>query len=333
MESPIKETSTDRVNKRDSSTEGAIPTSNTTSSAPPATSSPSKSNLKRSQPNLEEFQSKSPAKKLRLDPSIINPVPKEKKPKDQFIYGNYSRYYNYRHPSEQQDVRLIAFRGQPHLFTNKDILDIGCNDGAVTVSIARDFGAKHVHGIDIDKQLINRAKKNLTFARKSFTENNNKESAEKTFPFNVKYDHCNYILDHDCLLEMETSRFDTILCLSVTKWIHLNFGDSGLKQAFRRMYKQLKPNGCLILEAQNWQSYKRRKKLTPEINKNYQHIQLFPNKFDEYLLSEEVGFKRFSEITLPEHPIKGFQRPIKVFYKTEEDKPGETTKEVLETTA
>ena len=72
----------------------------------------------------------------------------------------------------------------------------------------------------------------------------------------------NYVLENDALLELEQEQYDVILALSITKWVHLNFCDAGIKRFFRRTYKQLKPGGMLILEAQPWESYKKRSRLT-----------------------------------------------------------------------
>lgn len=72
----------------------------------------------------------------------------------------------------------------------------------------------------------------------------------------------NYVLENDSLLCAEQTQFDTILCLSITKWIHLNFGDAGLKQTFKRMHAQLRPGGVLVLEPQGWASYTKKKNLT-----------------------------------------------------------------------
>lgn len=84
------------------------------------------------------------------------------------------------------------------------------------------------------------------------------------FPHNVFFKTMNYASASadDAQSTVDSQQYDLILCLSVTKWLHLNYGDAGLKAAFRRMFNQLRPGGKLVLEAQNWASYRKKKKLT-----------------------------------------------------------------------
>lgn len=77
------------------------------------------------------------------------------------IWHSSFRYYGYRNPHNETDHRLRVFSHHSYLFESKDILDIGCNIGHVTLSVARDFGAKSILGIDIDPKLISIARKNV----------------------------------------------------------------------------------------------------------------------------------------------------------------------------
>lgn len=294
-----------------------------------------KSSLKRSATESNEISIephlRSPTKKIRLqvpsnhqqsttDESKTIATP-GKFIKKKFVYGNYNRYYGYRNKAETEDVRIVAFHRYMDFFKDADILDIGCNYGNVTVKIAKNFPIKSIVGLDIDKDLIAMARKRIVSERKALP----KDLANTSYPFNIKFNQCNYVISDESLLALETEQFDTILCLSVTKWVHLNFGDAGLKMAFKRMYRQLRPGGRLILEPQDWKSYKKRKNLTNEIRKHYQNIKLFPCQFQEYLLSLEVGFEHCFEMERRQHEIKGFRRPIYVFEKSKPKNKENTT--------
>jgi 7SK snRNA methylphosphate capping enzyme len=74
----------------------------------------------------------------------------------------------------------------------------------------------------------------------------------------------------------------------------LNFGDVGVKTLFLKAYDQLTDDGLFIIDPQPWKSYKKNKKLSAVTQDNFNHIQLKPNLFKEYL--EAIGFKLLQTI-------------------------------------
>ncbi|KAH8340784.1 hypothetical protein KR059_006886 [Drosophila kikkawai] len=248
----------------------------------------------------------SPKKRLQF-----NGKPKHTKDLN-FMYGNYKHYYGKRIlDKEFHDIRLDILGSQPELFRHKQLLDIGCNSGHLSIQIARKFEVKSLVGLDIDRSLVKDAQTTINQLKRQA-----EPGSGQGFLHNIRFVQGNYVLEDDILLEIERPQFDVILCLSVTKWIHLNFCDAGLKQAFRRMYQQLRPGGKLILEPQSFDGYKRRKKLSEQIRENYNSIKFRPEEFTEYLLSSEVGFANMELMGTPDHCEAGFKRPIQIFTKT-----------------
>ncbi|KAK6026853.1 Bicoid-interacting protein 3 [Ostertagia ostertagi] len=134
------------------------------------------------------------------------------------------------------------------------------------------------------------------------------------FPDNVWFRRENYVLESDELLETVEEEFDVILALSITKWIHLNFGDDGLRRFFRRAFNQLLPGGRFILEPQPFASYRKRAKMTEKLKATYAAIEFKPEDFEMYLI-EEVGFESVEHLGAPCAKTKGFERPIDVYLK------------------
>ncbi|XP_072552865.1 7SK snRNA methylphosphate capping enzyme [Salminus brasiliensis] len=134
------------------------------------------------------------------------------------------------------------------------------------------------------------------------------------FPNNVSFMKGNYVPESEAGVMSQRAEYDVILCLSVTKWVHLNWGDLGLQWLFKRAYRHLTPGGVLILESQPWSSYSKRKRLTETTFRNYNSIRLRPDQFSTYLTSE-VGFTSYELISMPNSCPKGLQRPIYLFHK------------------
>ena len=97
-----------------------------------------------------------------------------------FIHGNYDRYYGKRNPHfDEPDCRLKCFHKD--WFDGKDVLDIGCNIGHVTLSVAKDFSPRKIVGMDIDGKLISVARKNI----RHYMSAEEMKSGDKRFPISM----------------------------------------------------------------------------------------------------------------------------------------------------
>lgn len=79
--------------------------------------------------------------------------------KKKFQYGNYNKYYGYRNPGANEDPRVHVLL--PEWFEGKDVLDLGCNAGHLTLYIAKMLRPARILGLDIDHSLVRAARKNI----------------------------------------------------------------------------------------------------------------------------------------------------------------------------
>jgi 7SK snRNA methylphosphate capping enzyme len=243
-------------------------------------------------------------------------------------------------------------------FKNKRCLDIGCNDGTLTVLIAHHFQPKLIEGIDIDYQLIKIAIKNVKhilrnkvlkdvissdsgdFATKSTNIDkiiSEIDSMPKSFIHSLNYNDklflerkeklFNISNERDCILDnvmfmkenyvseiKEDETYDLIMCMNTAKWIHLNYGDVGIKLLFYNVNKQLRKGGIFIFQFQNWKSYIKRQNLSKTILTNFSKIKFKPENFNSYL-ENIYKFQLIGKNIPPSNSKKNYDRPIYVFKK------------------
>eukprot|EP00741_Cyanophora_paradoxa_P006488 tig00001003_g6281.t1 len=359
-----------------------------------------------------------------------------------FVFGNYDRYYGYR-TGHEGDARMQFLKRR--WFRGKRCLDVGCNSGALTIAIAREFEPAHIVGVDIDAKLIANARRHVRqqfwgrgpasqgpapsskpaesarmspaaeapaaappgpkattlsmvpraaqlrgakegptthmmrtqqtkeqepieeeaeAARMARRRRGDPEEAPEEdeaaperqgpahtredlgWPYNVSFRVENYVemerpevpppapgpeeeappkrrkeraegaapppppgpaADHGD--HSEDGAYDVILCMSVTKWVHLNWGDDGLLFLFRKMHRSLKPGGVLILEPQPWRSYQKKHRISPVTRYHFEHAKLRPDTFPA-VLARDIGFSSVELIGVPEDERENFRRPI-----------------------
>lgn len=125
---------------------------------------------------------------------------------------------------------------------------------------------------------------------------------------------------------VDKGSFDCITAFSVTKWVHLHGGDSGIRYFFKKISELLSPGGRFILEPQSWKSYKsaaskmRRsmgeKSQIPEYAYFFrlQDLQIRPEEFCS-ILPLEFGLKFIRRLDPPSQTAEGFDRHMYMFQK------------------
>ncbi|CAH2070495.1 unnamed protein product [Thlaspi arvense] len=258
----------------------------------------------------------------------------KKKKKEVSPFGNYRNYYGYRISHDMdEDPRLKVLKKE--WFEGKDCLDIGCNSGIMTIHIAKKFGCRSILGVDIDSRCVEDAHWHLRkFARtensakpnekKSNSEGSKEQSVSqsngetktdgaetKDLSQVVSFQKENFVQTRN----LDNNRYDTILCLSVTKWVHLNWGDDGLITLFSKIWRLLNPGGIFVMEPQPWKSYESNRRVSETASMNYRNIVLRPDRFQEILL-DKIGFRTVEDLTSSlSGASKGFDRQILAFQK------------------
>lgn len=153
----------------------------------------------------------------------------------------------------------------------------------------------------------------------------------ENFPFNILYRCEDIVAENPGRIARQVAEYDVILCLSVTKWVHMHSGDVGLKRLFHRMFALLKPGGILILEPQPVHSYKlARQRGVEGAHRSFKNdLKLKPVQFPSYLTSEKVGFDRFEMLRGKQGKGKRFNRPLYVFHKKDDRKDRKTVVDQL----
>jgi len=178
----------------------------------------------------------------------------------QHIFGNFRQYYAFHPVSSRLDVlprgafrQLWESHGRPSVFS---ICDVGCNEGELTLGMGERARAELppeteivLLGVDLDPVLIARAS---TRAAGSST----------VKAFFVALD----IMEEKAAVALSAAvdvvlapfggkaKFNLVTLWSITMWIHLNHGESGLSK-FLQLGAEL-TEGSLLVEPQEKKSYK-----------------------------------------------------------------------------
>ncbi|WIA28505.1 hypothetical protein OEZ86_011048 [Tetradesmus obliquus] len=254
------------------------------------------------------------------DSAAVQQQQQRKKQRPSFQYGNYHHYYGYRiGPSGFEDARLKVL--DPSWFRGADVLDVGCNEGLLSLALAVGCCCRSMTGVDIDPALVAKACTNLSRTRSELTQQMRAAVAARWIKAltRVGFKAGNW-LEQGCA----SNKYEVVTCFSVSKWVHLNWGDDGLMRLFHKFYRCLAPGGLLVLEPQPWKSYQaavHKQGGTSAPFYKPEQLKLRPEGFVGFL-TQRVGFELVQQLSAVSQaagpgavPVKGFDRPILVLRK------------------
>lgn len=244
-------------------------------------------------------------------------------------------YYKRRLLAQWRDPRVELLRAE--WVSGKKCLDVGCNEGVFTILVANKFAPRMIVGCDVEFALVEKAIANLwkkaskhsllhplvdekrmgeisklieELPRSYQLSLVSEEKVNKKLRDIVMFKQENYIANPDA-----GDKYETIFCMSTSKWIHLSYGDTGVKALFYKIYNSLADGGFFIFENESWNSYRKKRSMSAVFKQNYKSIKLRPKQFEKYL-TVVLGFTLVEKLSPPLlETKKGYDRTILVFRK------------------
>ncbi|EXC15873.1 7SK snRNA methylphosphate capping enzyme [Morus notabilis] len=240
----------------------------------------------------------------------------KRKRKEIFPFGNYRNYYGYRIGQDmEEDPRLKVMKKE--WLEGKDCLDIGCNNGSITIQIARKFHCKSILGVDIDSNRIEDAYWHL---RKFAKMDEFEKKQGRTSRSKVSED-ANGLGNNAAASSDDETKQSLRSCSSEERDLSdiVSFQQENFVQSRHPQEKHydtiLWQGGILVLEPQPWKSYQNNYRISETTTENYKKISFRPAWFQEILL-DKIGFRTVEDVTSSLSGTKsGFNRPILVFRK------------------
>lgn len=231
------------------------------------------------------------------------------------MYGNFRRYYGMRRAravghegsvavrADGVDERVLALVAWCKAHATRirrieRVLDVGCNAAKPLLELCQllDPPPTQAVGVDIDAHLVAQARSALRRAwsqRQPAATSTSIEamhyfptcftslmgqlplpSSRASFPTNVTF------VAQDWMDGTVAAQYDLILCLSLTKWIHLHHGDEGLVRFFGRIVQSLRPGGIVAMEIQPWQSYSQARSLSRSLRVSHARLRIRPDDME-----------------------------------------------------